>query len=244
VNVHRAIFVAAALALTAATNAEPISSDRPGFSSAPVTIETSVWQLEAGYLYTRDNREDLQQHTLPQFVLRYGLTDVAELQLGWAGYTRGDIGGQDIDGSGDISVGFKWRLSEPRSPLALALYTGVSLPSGSARLSSGNVVPTLGLLWSHDSVLPLFGTALVASDDGDLSLGNSLGINLPVSDSIGAYLEYFSQFAEGTGPEHYINGGFTWLRQSNLQLDLYLGSGLNSRAADFFGGIGAAYRFR
>ena len=243
-NTHCACLVAAGLAMAAAANAEPISSDRPGFSSAPVTVGTSVWQLEAGYLYKRDSSEDFQEHTLPQFVLRYGLTDVAELQLGWAGYTRAEIGGQDIDGSGDVSVGFKWRLSEPRSPLALALYTGVSLPTGSARISSDNVVPTLGLLWSYDSVLPLFGTALVAADDGDLSLGNSLGINLPMSGSIGAYLEYFSEFAEGSGPEHCINGGFTWLRQSNLQLDLYLGSGLNSRAADFFGGISAAYRFR
>jgi hypothetical protein len=244
VNTNTIYLAAAALTLAASASAESIISDRPGFSSAPVTVETSVWQLEAGYLYTRDSSEDLQQHTLPQFVLRYGLTDVAELHLGWAGYTHAEFAGQDIDGSGDISVGFKWRLSEPRNPLALALYTGVSLPSGSARISSDNVVPTLGLLLSYDSVLPLFGTALVASDDGDLSLGNSLGINLPVSDSIGAYLEYFSEFAEGSGPEHYINGGFTWLRHSNLQLDLYLGSGLNSRAADVFGGVGAAYRFR
>lgn len=102
--------------------------------------------------------------------------------------------------------------------------------------------PTLGVFWSYDPGVSLFGTALLTSDDGDFSLGNGVGVSFPVSSQLGGYVEYFGLMGDDVAPEHYLNGGITHLPRNNLQLDLHVGAGLNNRAADLFLGLGFAYR--
>ncbi len=238
-----ALLAAPACALANQHDAAPISAERPGFSSSPVALAPSLWQLETGYQYTRSDRTDTDVHTLPLALLRYGMTDMIELQISWPGYTRVDTAGQDFDGATDASIGVKIELTGANAVVPLALYAGASLPVGSNRFSSDDVIPTLGLFWSYDPGIALFGTALLASDDGDLSLGNAVGVSLPVSDETSAFVEYFGLFANGSGAEHYLNGGFAWLARNHVQLDLHAGAGLNSRAADLFIGLGIAYRF-
>lgn len=238
-----AALLTSASALADDHDAAPISAERPGFSSSPIALAPSVWQLEAGYQYSRNDRPDVDVHTLPLALLRYGMTDMVELQISWPGYTTVNTPGRDFDGATDASIGVKIELNGADAVVPLALYAGASLPIGSDRFSSDEVIPTLGLFWSYDPGVALFGTALVASDDGDLSLGNAVGISLPVSDETSAFVEYFGLFADGAGAEHYLNGGFAWLYRNHVQLDLHAGAGLNSRATDFFLGLGVAYRF-
>ena len=40
-----------------------------------------------------------------------------------------------------------------------------------------------------------------------------------------------------------IDNGYTWLPTAHTQLDLSLGIGLSSAAADFFVGVGVSHRF-
>lgn len=221
----------------------PINAERPGFSSSPVTLAEGLWQIETGYQFTELNGAGAESHTLPLALLRYGLADGTELQFSWPGYTRIDTRGADVSGVTDASIGVKWQMSDADAVVPLALFFGASLPIGADRLSSDEVLPSLGVFWSYDPGIPLFGTAIVTSDDGDFSLGNGVGVSFPVSSQLGGYVEYFGLMAEGVGPEHYINGGITHLRRNNLQLDLHIGAGLNSRAADLFLGFGLAYRF-
>ncbi len=244
---HLLVLAAATLASVAARaddgREQPISAERPGFSSSPIALAPSVWQLEAGYQFTRDDSADTDAHTVPLALLRYGISDMVELQISWPGYNWIDTPGRDFEGASDASVGVKIELTGADAVVPLALYAGASLPVGADRFSSDEVIPTLGLLWSYDPGIALFGTALVASDDGDLSLGNAVGISLPVSDRTSSFIEYFGLFADGRGAEHYINGGFAYLARHHVQLDLHAGAGLNSRAADLFVGLGIAYRF-
>ncbi len=76
----------------------------------------------------------------------------------------------------------------------------------------------------------------------------SVTIGYKWSERLTQYTEWFAFFPHGaadpgTEPEHYLNGGFTYLVNNNLQLDIRLGYGLNSAAEDFFTGAGAAYRY-
>lgn len=226
-----------------ADDSAPITAERPGFSFSPTALAPSVWQLEGGYQFTRESGSDTDVHTLPLVLLRHGMSDMLELQISWPGYSWVDTPGPNIDGANDASVGVKIELTGPDAAVPLALYAGASLPVGADRLSSDEVIPTLGLGWSYDADLALFGTVLLSSDDGDLSLGNALGISLPVSDRTSAYVEYFGLFGEERGPEHYLNGGVAYLARNHVQLDVHAGAGLNSRAADLFIGLGLAYRF-
>ena len=219
-----------------------ISAERPGFSSSPIALKPHVMQIEAGYEYARAS-SSVDAHAVPLALFRYGLVDNVEVHLSWGGYTWVDAAGQDINGIRDANLGIKWQLNEESATVPIALFAGVSLPIGADEFTSDEFDPTLGAFWTYDSSISWFGTVLVSDRRGDTSIGNAVGINLPINDRSGGYVEYFGIFVEGNGPEHYLNGGLTYLPRNNIQLDLHLGAGINGRAADLFLGAGIAYRF-
>jgi hypothetical protein len=60
-----------------------------------------------------------------------------------------------------------------------------------------------------------------------------------------SFVEYFGLYYDGLagdGPEHYLDGGFTYLVNNDLQLDLRAGKGLSDAADDFFTGVGLSVR--
>lgn len=64
---------------------------------------------------------------------------------------------------------------------------------------------------------------------------------------MGAYTEWFGFFphsSEAAKPEHYFNGGLTFLLTDDIQWDVRAGVGLNDAADDSFFGTGLSIRFR
>lgn len=49
--------------------------------------------------------------------------------------------------------------------------------------------------------------------------------------------------ADTARPEHYFDGGFTYLLRNNMQFDVRAGVGANAAAVDFFAGSGLCVRF-
>ncbi len=230
-------------AMAAAQDAAPISAERPGFSSSPTTLSPSMLQVETGYQYTRDGGGDFSDHTLPLALIRVGLAERLELQLSWAGISWTEVGGRDFDGANDAGIGVKWQVTGSDALFPLAFFAGLSLPVGDDEFSSDDVDPTLGVFWTHSAGLDWFGTVLLSESDGDVTVGNALGVSLPIDADTGAYIEYFGSYGGGAGPEHVLNGGVAYLPRRDLQLDVHAGAGLNGRAVDFFLGLGLAYRF-
>lgn len=226
--------------MTLAQEPGPINTERPGVSSSPIALATGFWQLEAGYQYT-DN-DDLEDHTLPFLLLRNGLAENFELQIFWAGYSWIDTPGPSVDGANDASIAVKWQLTDGDARTAIALFGGVSIPTGSNGIGGDDWEPLLNLFWTHGSAL--FGTITFSGTDDDPVIGNAIGMNLPSSGNVGGFIEYYAQFQSESGPEHNLHGGLTILRNDDLSLDINAGVGLNDRAADFFFGFGVAKRFR
>lgn len=224
---------------------DSINAERPGFSSSPLSLDAGRWQLEGGYQYTRVT-SNVDSNTLPLMLLRYGTGERTELQIGWSGYNRVDFSGGSVDGITDASVGVKWQLTDDNARTPVGVFAGFSLPVGDNEFSSDEVDPTVGLFWAHNGPVALFGTLLLSDVDKETSIGNGIGISLPVSDACGrcgAYIEYFGNYPEDGGPQHNLNGGLTFLQSNDLQFDVHVGLGLNDRAPDGFLGLGAAYRF-
>ena len=195
-------------------------------------------QVEAGYQY--DHGGDVDRHTLPVTLARLGLADRLELQVLWAGVTRTEAGGGTSTDANDGLVGVKWRVTAPENPLALALYGGLTVPTGP---DSSGTDPVAGVFWSGTAGLDWFGTVLVSESDGETSVDNAIGVAFPIGDTAGGFVEFFGLYGRETGPENYVNGGVTWLLNGDFQLDAYVGAGLNDRSGDFFAGGGIAYRF-
>ena len=237
------LLAAAATATPAFGQEQPINTERPSFSSSPIALDPGVLQLEGGYEYLRDdNGVEFDASRLPLLLVRYGLAEKLELQVGWAGYTWAEAGNRDIDGTGDASVGMKWQITEDGAQLPVSLFAGVSVPVGAKEFSSDRFDPTIGAFWSYSAALDWFGTVLVSQPDDETVLSNALGISLPLSERLGSYVEYYGNYGD-SGPEHYVNGGVTYLSALSTQFDAHIGLGLNDRSADLLIGFGLAHRF-
>lgn len=222
----------------------PINAERPGFSSSPIALGPSLLQVESGYQFEHDGGSATpDQSTFPLALVRIGLVENIELQLFWAGITWSDIDGSNTHGANDASVGVKWQLTDQDATVPVAVFAGLSLPVGDNGLSSDEYDPSLGVFWSYSGGLDWFGTMLLSASDGETTIDNAVGLSFAIEDNSSAFLEYVGSFTGDNGPEHYLNGGYAYLPQNNMQLDVNFGLALNDRATDFSLGFGIAYRF-
>jgi hypothetical protein len=132
----------------------PLSTDRPGVSTAPGVTPSGVFQFENGFEYYRSR--SLQSYQLPALLFRTGVTRVAELRLG-IGLTR-----QDSLRSGDqvhtrwntsaLGAGAKVHLCKQRRWLPeMAVVVNLLLPyTVQTELESAYVGHSLLLVTSHE----------------------------------------------------------------------------------------------
>ncbi|MGH8221785.1 MAG: transporter, partial [Woeseiaceae bacterium] len=213
-----------------------ISTERPSFSNTPYTMAAGRWQIESGYEYVNDDDgADLEQHTLPQLLLRYGLSEDMELQLAWPGFSRREAGGQSDDGIRDAAVAVKFGLRDETAGTPVAFLAGMTVPVGDDGFTSDDFEPFIGVSWVRAM---FFGTAAISKDDSDYDFDNGVGVRFALRGDASVFAEWHATIPDDGDAVHRLNGGVLWLRRPNMQLDLHVGVGLNDRAADYALGAG------
>lgn len=254
--------------LDAAPLTEPLVTDRPDFTEATNTVPRGHLQLELGYTFSYDKEDENRtiDHTLPEFLLRTGLTDWLELRIGWAGWSstedifraKNDAGRTvtmtEVErGWNDLYLGFKIALCEQDGfRPALSLIPAITVPSGSTNKSSGDVDPEIKIAWGYDLTEDLalsgnlnFAAPTTSDNDRFFQVANSISLARSFNEWLGGYVEYYGFYPNDRGSDcaHYVNGGFTFLVTDNLQFDVRVGKGLNEEADDLFAGAGMAIRY-
>ena len=155
----------------------------------------------------------------------------------------------------------------------MGLIVQMTVPSGSRNVSAGEVLPGINWLYGWDVIRDrisiagstqanrMTGAVFLLAFDGAgqplepvigkhayLQLAQSLTIGYTLTKKLSAYTEWFAFFPHSAldpevGPEHYLNGGFTYKFTPNTQFDIRAGFGLNWHADDFFAGSGFAFRY-
>ena len=247
----------ALLALTAASSAaqEPMVTDRPAFTQSTATVMPGVYQIEAGYTFTRFGRTDL--HQLGEALLRTGLIEGLELRFGLPSFqsaSREDPGGVDESGIGDAHLGMKLGLFESgvaEGLPSLALLLGTGVPVGDDFFGADGWEPEakLALDWSFTESLGLGANVNYAQRDPDIGdrydeWAASVAVDFPLTQSLSGFGEYFAIRPDVGGDRDYLDAGVTWLMSRDLQLDARIGVGIDSPVDDdFFIGVGFAKRF-
>jgi hypothetical protein len=239
---------------------EPLVSDRPDFTEASSTVGLHRLQIESGYTYIRDKTVDVRndQHVLPEALLRYGFAEGSEFRLAWRGYTFAREEGRatsaitDYDGGSDLEVGLKIELGKQCGwRPEMAVITAVTAPTGAPAFSSDQVDAIVKLLYSWEITEWLsFGSSTVHLATAELSdrhsqVAQSLSGSWKWTEQLGSYFEWFAFFpynSDNNQPEHYLNGGFTYLFTPNFQVDWRAGFGLTEVSDNFFTGAGFVFR--
>ena len=245
--------------------AEPddaIVTDRPDFTEASSTVGAGVLQIEAGYTYVYDSESgtSTRLHSLGEPLFRLGLhEDWLEFRLAvFPLEERVTSGGTSntTAGVGDLYVGFKVALTPQAGLLPeMAIIPQALVPSASSSFGRDGFRPGANWIyaweindWLSTAGSTQFNRAIDAgTNEPYLFVGQSWTVAVTLTENWGTYAEWFALFRSGADTaqvQQFFNGGFTYLINNDLQLDIRAGRGLNSAADDFFVGTGVSMRFR
>jgi hypothetical protein len=253
------------LSLAGAAHAQSLRDfcpDRPGLGTPACTIDRGHFAIELGLLdWTLDRQGGSREDDIAagDLLVRYGLTDSLEAQIGWTAYghvrTRDGNAVQQAGGTGDMLVALRQNLHNPDgSGLAVAIMPYATLPTASDGIGAGDwgagVLVPISYELPHGFALGLTAEADAAVDaDGEgrhFAFGAVIGLDVPVSDAIGATFELSARRDRdpaGASTELLAGASAGWTPNGNLQLDIGANAGLNRASPDLELYFGVARRF-
>jgi hypothetical protein len=263
--IARLFAVLAFLALPAAARAElrDYCPDRPGIGTPPCTIDKGHLSFEVGLAdWTLDRSPTDRTDTLilGDALLRYGLTDSTEIQLGWTSFGRerdhDRLTGARTSRSrvGDVSVAVRQNLRNPDgSGFSVALMPFATLPVGRQPIGAGDwgaglLMPVAYELGEHFSLewVPEIDAAVDGDGNGrHLAYGGVAGFQAKLSKAVTATAEYqLIRDDDPAGHQTQQRAGLalSWQPKDDLQFDLGANAGLRHQP-DVELYIGIARRF-
>ncbi|RJG54979.1 transporter [Sphingobium terrigena] len=230
-----------------------LCADRPGLGTPACTVDKGRLVLEVGLGdWTREQDAGSRTDTVVtgDALVRLGLTDRLEVQLGWTAY--GHVRSLDrvtgvtdkADGVGDILIAFRQNLRNPDgSGLSIALMPYVTAPVGGSAIGGGD--------WGAGLLLPIgfdLGGGLSlgltpqidAAVDGDgkgrhVAYGSVVGLGVSFGDSLSGSIEAsVTRHDDPAGHATQALGGLSiaWQPSADMQLDIGLNVGLNRDSPD------------
>jgi hypothetical protein len=258
------IVLAAALLSPVAAQARDFCPNRPSLGEGPcvldkggVAIETSL----ADWEHDRSGQERTDTLLIADTLLRFGVSDHAELQLEWQPYgrevTRDRVLGETErkDRVGDLTLGTRVNLANPDgSGFSWAVQPAVTLPVGRQPIGGGDWGASLMVPVSYEfnDSLTLELTPEVAGEvdeDGHgrhLAYGNIIGLEVALTDALTTSIEgELRRDDDPVEPATYVRGALSlgWMTNDDTQLDIGTAVGLNHDTPDLRLYAGVARRF-
>jgi hypothetical protein len=253
--------MSAALALLLAAGSTPICTDRPAKANAVCTVAAGRLQLEssvAGWSLTKVGAARAELVTVGATVLKFGLTDRSDLQLGVTPYARSAVKqlGQRSrsSGFGDVTVRYKQRLAADSSPLQVGMIAFVKLPTAARGLGNDKVEGGLAVPMSFATAGPITVTLgpeldLLADADGrgrHAAVVNVVNLSFPVAPRLTIAGELWTNVnfdPAGTAKQASADAALAYGVSDNLQLDGGVNLGLTRDTPDLELYAGLSIRF-
>lgn len=239
------VLVAAVLQTFHAVGQELVT-DRPDFTESPIAVPLGMVQVEMGAHFTRQNPNT--ELSFPNALIRVGIFDRFECRIGLSGWTRMTAEAGTRTFVNDIALEGKYQFTPDDAPIPLAAMVVSTLPTGEAEVSSGSTDIGLKLASGYD-LDDIFGLSANAGifrtsvDDERRYVGlASLSLGMGFSGRLGGFVEVYVEMPEKEPWQPVLDGGLTFLLHPSLQLDLYVGKGLNDQTPDFIFGGGVSFR--
>lgn len=240
---------ACGVAICAAAELRPLSTDRPDTTESPYTVDAGHFQfeMEIGALTRNGNYQDW---SFGQLNAKIGLNTLTDLQLVTPFYTQVRHG---EEGFGDLQVRVKrnfWGNDEGST--ALAVMPFIQLPTSAGDLGSdacegGLIVPFAFAGPAGWSFTVMGELDLVANEAHGYHLVGltSATTSHALTEKVGVFFEWVrvSSAESSADLEAYLNTGITWLLSPTWQLDGGIRVGLTRASVDFSPFLGMSTKF-
>lgn len=233
---HLFLSISFFLIISNITSGQNFNSDRPGAGDGVATVELRYFQVEAGLDFSKSNSGKINEfstNSLPILLLRYGLTDKAELRLSES-FVINDLpnmtGDNKTSGLTNLVLGGKFRICErPEWGTKASILAEIFIPTGSKDVAGDELGLSIRLLHSWDfsegwNLSSNIGTYWF--EEQDLSFLYNFAIGYAISNKLGAYVGPYGNYFEMNDFSVSFEGGFSYLLKPDLQVDISAGTGI------------------
>lgn len=237
--------------------------DRPGLGTPACTIDAQHVAVELGLVDWSVDRSAggrTDSIALSDILIRYGLSNSLEAQIGWQGLgvvrQRKSSGAVDHStGTGDVRIALRQSLINPDgSGLSLAVMPFFTIPIGRSGIGendwSAGVLLPVSFELSDELQVAFTGEIEHAADEQGsshhLAYGGTVGIEAPLTDDLSGTFELAAKRNdERSQPStQFLTGASAaWLISPSFQLDAGINLGLNRSTSDLELYVGLAKRF-
>ncbi len=224
-----------------------IITDRPSFTASTATVLKGSIQIENGVTW-QDDRDGSRTLTLPETVLRLGLTDSSEVQFFVPNFIQ-LRGNQSVSNFGDMRVGFKQTLPTLPGGIDATVYPVLTLPTGANSATGNGVDPAFNVLMSRTfkkkfSLASQLGVIVnpAGNDTARVIMNPTLMAGYSIKPNWGVYVEYASFNPTKGASSHMVDWGSNYIVGKRHQFDVRMGTGFTNVSPSLF--VGAGYAFR
>lgn len=230
--------------------------DRPGegISTSTTPVGQVAWEQGLPTLHYSEASNEIGQKVRTtslnaDVLLRTGLTDSLELQLGWAGpsWTQVKVAGERFhdEGLGDISVALKKSVNLNDDRLSMAVMAKADLATGEKNFTNGEDIYSIStaLSYQYENLITTAMNMRYEYEDHNWALVAIPSIGYQLSDKWAGFSEFVYRKAESQDYESRLTTGVLYALNERVQLDASVGVDLNTVEKSYRSGLGIAFLF-
>ena len=245
----------AASIMTTATFAAEFSFDHPGsgIGTGITPVGHLAWEQGLPSVsYQEGTVDGVKDKTLTlngDMLLRTGLADGLELQLGWQGpvwqqYKHAGTK-KETNGLGDVSIGLKKAIDLKDDRLSMAVLAEAIIATGNDEFTNQDDIYSLTSAVAY-KFSDLVGTSITMryeAQNSDWAVTAIPTIDYKIAGKLSGFSEFVYRKAESQDYEYGLGTGLVYSLNDRAQLDASIGVDLNGDQKSYNGGLGLSVLF-
>ncbi|MDU6056644.1 MAG: transporter [Acinetobacter junii] len=247
-------FVAASM-LASTTFAAEFSFDRPGarIGTGITPVGQLAWEQGLPTVsYQEQNIEGVKDKTLTlngDMLLRTGLANGLELQLGWQGpvwqqHKRAGFK-TETDGLGDVSIGLKKAIDLKDDRLSMAVLAEAIIATGNDEFTAHDDIYSLtsAVAYEFSDLISTSITMRYEAQNSNWAVTAIPTIDYKIAGKLSGYSEFIYRKAESQDYQYGLGTGLVYTINDRAQLDASVGVDLDGDVRSYNGGLGVSVLF-
>lgn len=224
-----------------------IQTDRPGQAINPNTVGKGMFQMQQGFDYFGIKEKAIISNGFAtEQVVKYGVFQNLELSALFVFQYNKSMPSLVSQGVSALHLGFRIHLSDQNKAMpSSGFQLRIKVPKISKDFGQKYVTPQAiySFTYSLPKDMSLTGNLILDFDGKDFTPigGYVANFGFPIYKELSGFVENYGSISRGEFTTKF-DGGFAYLINSNIQLDLTGGGAKNHGSTDYFVSLGISWR--